>query len=1207
MFHAPLLNRWNRRAVLLEPYDFGRICNTGTHRNTPQNICGPQSSARAHKHEQLDVLPGGPILAQPQLVAWRSAGSRRGKRGDRREATPATSTLTADGRRALGSHIVPITVNSDGDDPAPPTQPASPTAAGATRTADSVRGEARTPSPQAAAPQLRDPFRYHILGEHGRGGLGRVSRAHDRELGRDVAIKELISRGHVSEVRFLREALITARLEHPGIVPVHEAGRWPDGTPFYAMKLVAGRPLRDLLAERTTVDERIALLHHVIAVADAIAYAHGRNIIHRDLKPANIIVGDFGETVVIDWGLAKDLTISEDDSFGGGVLPGSHDDLTSTGSVLGTPAYMPPEQARGEPVDQRADVFAIGAMLWELGGLQKVPPTEPGERHRVLRRAGIDQDLIAIIDKALDPDPAGRYPDAGALAADLKAFKAGARIAARRYSPIAMLTHWTRRHRALALAVATVLVLAVVGSIIYVERIATERDRADTALARVEVTQRDLSVQHAELTLKHAQLLMTSDPTAALDSLATYHGADRDRAAQLRAEAIGRGVARLRAVPHTDSILWLHGVPDGGVISLSTDGTITRTSPDGTSEVLTNGVATLGLGTFSYAASHHLLAYICDPADLCLLDVVHGKRIAVPQKLRSSRLIALTFSPGDAQLALLSATGELRVLDVAALDQPVERLHLDVKDGGGLLFVDEDTIAVGMIDGLKIVHMAGDVQSLVDPESTFWDASPSEHRLVFVTTNGKGVLVETDRLRIATRVTLCHDFVSGVKVIPGKRTIAFACREGTIGTWDLKDGTITPRAHLEGHANMIEVSAAGDYIVAAGDSGVLTVVDLDTELVTSFRGHGFRVTAISPPTAEYPWLLSADVRGGLRAWPMPRRLARVVGTTQQRVFSALFSEAARAVIADTRGPELTSISTTAGVRPLGPHTLDTTLLEPAAQGGGFAAYGPSGVIEIWSSSPVVRTHVFDTHTGPVSHLSFAPDGDDFVTSGKDGRLVRWTAAGEQQVIHQLDQPIESFVLAPRSRAMVVAARDGSLWRVGGDGRAAQLAPGGAKITRLLALPDGVSVCIGRANGELAVVETTSWQQTRLPRAGDAIRDLAVTGDGRTLAVATANDAIRLGVRQGDAWTDTATTWTSLAVRARRLALTHDGLLVAVSTDGTVWVYSAARRTWLCLLVGTSDLTHAVVTGDGTTGVVFDADGHIISIDLAAIRKILDTQ
>ncbi|HSS02583.1 MAG TPA: serine/threonine-protein kinase, partial [Kofleriaceae bacterium] len=318
---------------------------------------------------------------------------------------------------------------------------------------------AKVEEPDASLPHVApflDPDRYRILGEHGRGGLGRVLRAHDRELGRDVAIKELISGGDVAQLRFLREALITARLEHPGIVPVHEAGRWPDGTPFYAMKLVSGRPLRDLIAERPTVDQRIGLLHHVIAVADAIAYAHGRNIIHRDLKPSNVIVGDFGETIVIDWGLAKDLSMREEPLVGDAPPSTPRDQhLTATGAILGTPSYMAPEQGRGERVDQRADVYAIGGMLWELCVLEKVPETGR-QRDRVLRRAGIDKDLATIIGKALEPDPERRYADAGVLAADLKAFKSGARITARNYSMFARLSRWLRRRRALVVSTAAV-------------------------------------------------------------------------------------------------------------------------------------------------------------------------------------------------------------------------------------------------------------------------------------------------------------------------------------------------------------------------------------------------------------------------------------------------------------------------------------------------------------------------------------------------------------------------------------------------------------------------------------------------------------------------------------------------------------------------------------------------------------------------------
>ncbi|HEX3757732.1 MAG TPA: serine/threonine-protein kinase [Kofleriaceae bacterium] len=323
-----------------------------------------------------------------------------------------------------------------------------------TRTAEPSEPRA-PPRPSRPVPQVRDG-RYELLSEHGRGGIGCVYRARDHELDRDVAIKKLISRGDVTEMRFFREASITARLEHPGIVPVHEAGWWSDGAPFYAMKLIAGRPLRDLIAERPTVEQRLGLLHHVIAVADAIAYAHARKVIHRDLKPSNVIVGEFGETVVIDWGLAKDLTATESlDDSGGGALPTHRDDgLTSAGSVLGTPGYMAPEQRRGGAVDQRADVFAIGMMLWQLCSLESAVPADPLQRRAMLRRARVDDDLIAILDKAIADDPQHRYRDAGALVADLRAFTSGARIGARRYSPFAVVTHWLRRHRMLAISAA---------------------------------------------------------------------------------------------------------------------------------------------------------------------------------------------------------------------------------------------------------------------------------------------------------------------------------------------------------------------------------------------------------------------------------------------------------------------------------------------------------------------------------------------------------------------------------------------------------------------------------------------------------------------------------------------------------------------------------------------------------------------------------
>ncbi|MCB9561770.1 MAG: protein kinase [Kofleriaceae bacterium] len=406
------------------------------------------------------------------------------------------------------------------------------------------RADDRLPAPL----QFRDPDRYQILGEHGRGGLGRVFRARDKELGRDVAVKELLHRGNTSELRFFREALITARLEHPGIVPVHEAGRWPDGTPFYAMKLVQGRPLKALIDECKTLEERLALLPHIIAVADAIAYAHDRKIIHRDLKPSNVIVGDFGETVVIDWGLAKDLTASEPDPAGDGPYrtAARADGLTVTGSVLGTPAYMAPEQARGERVDERADVYAIGTILRELCNAPA-----PDESARSKAPPDIAPDLAAICEKATWTDQSNRYASARPLAEDLRAFASGTRLASRRYSPKELALRWLRRHRPLVIAISMALALAVSLGTAALLEIVAQRDRATQALASAEhATAAESAARRAaeddrdRARLAQAELLLATDPTRAKALLSTDpHHPKSPREALLAAEVVGHPIA----------------------------------------------------------------------------------------------------------------------------------------------------------------------------------------------------------------------------------------------------------------------------------------------------------------------------------------------------------------------------------------------------------------------------------------------------------------------------------------------------------------------------------------------------------------------------------------------------------------------------------------------------------------------------------------
>jgi eukaryotic-like serine/threonine-protein kinase len=337
----------------------------------------------------------------------------------------------------------------------PPVTPdaSSPEVVTARRVSAALDGETTIDVPVAGEPALLPivpAVHYRPDREIARGGMGRIVAAEDQRLGRAVALKELIDPGSEQRGRFQREALITARLQHPGIVPVYEAGRWPSGDPFFAMKLVSGRPLDRVIADATSLADRLALLPRIAAATDAIAYAHSQRVIHRDLKPANVLIGEFGETVVIDWGLAKSLDdVDAPESLRPVTRPRSAaapapassrepsaSTLTIAGAVMGTPAYMAPEQARGEPVDQRADVFALGAMLYHL--LAGAPPYNARTATEVIaaaalgkvrplaeREPGAPTDLVAIVERAMAPVPGERYPDAGELATELRRFLTG--------------------------------------------------------------------------------------------------------------------------------------------------------------------------------------------------------------------------------------------------------------------------------------------------------------------------------------------------------------------------------------------------------------------------------------------------------------------------------------------------------------------------------------------------------------------------------------------------------------------------------------------------------------------------------------------------------------------------------------------------------------------------------------------------------------
>lgn len=297
--------------------------------------------------------------------------------------------------------------------------------------------------------------RYQEGGLIGWGGMGEVRAAFDRRLNRLVALKVPRSDAAGPRARLVDEATLTASLEHPGIVPIYGAGQGEDGRPYYTMPVVRGRSLGAAIAQ----GERLQHVRAFLDVCDAVAFAHDRGVLHRDLKPSNILVGDFGETLVVDWGLAG--------------APGP------SSGALGTAQYAAPEQQRGGQLDERSDVYGLGAILHEL--LSGAPPHDDGGQRR--RTELHPPELAAVVRRALEPEPDRRYPSAQALAADVLAWFEGRRVAAYRYSNWELTARWARRFAG-PLIVAAVLGLALIAAVaVGYWQTALERDRAQGAEA----------------------------------------------------------------------------------------------------------------------------------------------------------------------------------------------------------------------------------------------------------------------------------------------------------------------------------------------------------------------------------------------------------------------------------------------------------------------------------------------------------------------------------------------------------------------------------------------------------------------------------------------------------------------------------------------------------------------------------------------------
>jgi WD40 repeat protein len=1003
-----------------------------------------------------------------------------------------------------------------------------------------------------------DPSVYAIDGEHARGGLGRILRAWDRRLQRSVAIKELLHVSAEAEARFVREALIIARLQHPSIVPIIEAGRWPSGKPFYAMKLISGRSFRQVIADTSTLEQRLALLPNVLAAADAVAYAHSQRIIHRDLKPANILVGAFGETLVIDWGLAKDLAGPEPSAAHPGLCEAAAHDMTVYGTVIGTPAYMPPEQARGLEVDERADVYSLGAVLYEAlaarapysgpSGTEVLaavtaaapPPVE-------VQEPGTPRELATIIRKAMARDPRDRYPTARELSEDLRRFQTGQLVSAHVYSPIARLSRWVSRNRATVVVAAILAAALAATGTVGIVGIIGERNRAEH--------QRALAEQRThQLLLNQARGALERDPTAAVAWLKSYppKASDWRTAFELLVQASSRPIALHVLTGHregvtaaafsTDGMRLVSGSRDrtvrlwdlksGRQLAMADRGgslTFTRFSTDGKTVITADHDGRIGVSSERLTDVHYLTGH-------------------------QGPITSLAASPDGRRLASVGMDGTLRIWD---LEGGQARVYDGHKGALSSVAFAEDGRVVAAVGASQTVRRwdvepgPGRTLGQHDKALSWIRFSPDGNLLASGSVDG-GVCLWRAGATGCQRLGTHEGSVQSLAFSSDGRWLASGGRDRTVRIWDVGKGE---GRVLRGHRDQVisvDFSPDGQMLVSATADGQVRLWDLASEDSVDLSGHRSTLER-ALFSADGKWIASLGDDGEIRIWP-----AHIEGR-------ALHGHR----------DEIGDLAISPDGRRLASASLDETVRLWDLQGGG---------------SQTLR------HRDQVRFVRFAPDGRSLISASVEPSLRRWDLqTGESKI---LDSAAVFYLqFSPDGRWLATRGLDPNVrlldWQ---SGAWHTLTASAGQVNTALfspdASPDGHRLASGGADGSVRLWDPASGQARVLGSHGSAVSRVAFSPDGRWLASAGADKLVQLWPLDGGHNRG----WGPIPIPAHWLAFSTDGQWLAADSGRSIRAWNL-RSLESRELVGHTDLIRRLVFCSGTLLTSAGADGTVRLWDL----------